>query len=71
MPSHSRIRDRRIALGLRQEDLAERLKRFWPSIDRLTITKIEGGRRIVRADELPWFAEALECDVQDLVDPVK
>lgn len=70
MPSKDRILSRRMALGLSQGDLAERLRTWWPSCTNLTVSKIERGLRNVRADELPWFAEALECSVVDLIDPL-
>lgn len=52
-----------------QEELALSLRRWWPTVHRGTISKIERGIRGVLADELAMFATALECDVADLVDP--
>lgn len=70
MPSHERIKQRREKLGLTKVQLAKRIKMYLPGIDDSDISKIERGRRKVRADELPYFALVLECDVLDLLDPL-
>jgi DNA-binding Xre family transcriptional regulator len=35
------------------------------------ISKIETGLRKVAADELPFFAKALDCRVEDLLEPAE
>lgn len=69
MPAHLRIKARREIMQLSQEQLAERLRPYWPGITFHTISKIERGVRIVKADELPLLAAALECHETDLLDP--
>jgi transcriptional regulator with XRE-family HTH domain len=70
MPSHLRIRQRRIELGLSQVALAKLLKPWFPGIDDSDISRIETGKRAVRADEIPAFSKVLKCDIQDLIDPI-
>lgn len=61
-PAHVRIQARREELELSREELAEKLK-----TTRLRIWRIETGKTKLTADELPDFAKALKCDVEDLV----
>jgi transcriptional regulator with XRE-family HTH domain len=69
MPAHRRILERRRKLQLTQEELAERLHNLGQAgLDATIISKIERGVRALKADELPFFAAALECDVADLLD---
>lgn len=49
------VRKRRLALGLTQEDLAERLKKHKPYI-----SEIENGKRTPWLPNLALFADALE-----------
>ena len=61
------IHERRLALGLTQEDLAER-----SGFDRTHINKLETGRGGFSRVALEQLAEALECEVKDLFqDPSK
>lgn len=71
MPTRDRIRARREALGLSLSQLETRLKPYLPNMDKVKLSKIENGIRQVSADELPYFAVALECSVEDLVDLVE
>ena len=71
MPASDRIRERRHAIGLSLDDLVERLRHAWPSVNKGTLSKIENGQRKLLADELPMFAVALECEPSDLVDPAQ
>lgn len=68
MPSKDHIKQHRDNLGLSQQDLAERIREWWPTVEWTVISKIENGRRHVLADELPMFAIALQCSVENLVD---
>jgi transcriptional regulator with XRE-family HTH domain len=69
VPVHTKIKERRLALDLTQEELVARLHRygltgFTPS----HISKIERGLRVVKGDEVPIFATALEVDTLALHD---
>jgi transcriptional regulator with XRE-family HTH domain len=69
MPSHQRIRNRRRFLCLTQSELAQRLRKIGlPYITYDHISKIERGKRAVPADEVPYFAVALGCEITDLHD---
>lgn len=70
MPTHQRIRTRREELNLSLEQLAERLRPYWPRIDPSALSKIERGRRTLAADKLPMFAKVLECRPEELLDPL-
>jgi transcriptional regulator with XRE-family HTH domain len=70
MPSHQMIRERRRLLRLTQDELALRLRKIGlPYITYDQISKIERGKRMVPADEVPYFAAALDCEITDLHDP--
>jgi hypothetical protein len=76
MPTYSRIRERRHALGLSQEDLATRLRAILPihhrrMFNKSVVSVIESGLRELYVDELPYFAKALECSPLDLLDPLE
>lgn len=70
MPAHSRVQDRRNNLGLSLDQLAERLRPFWPKISAAYLSKIENGKRPLPVDKLKAFAIALECTEADLLDPL-
>jgi transcriptional regulator with XRE-family HTH domain len=57
-----RVRDRRVELGLSQEDLAERA-----GLHRTYISSLEQGRRNVAVHNVVRLAEALDIDPADLV----
>lgn len=69
MGTADRITTIRLARGVSQDELALALRKWWPTVHRGTISKIERGVRSVAADELPLFAAALACDIAELVDP--
>jgi hypothetical protein len=52
---------------LTQDQLAGRLAAKGISLDRVAITKIEGGQRCVFDFELPALAEALKVDLRWLL----
>ena len=68
MPCHERIRCLRLERKLTQATLARLVKKWLPWIDDSDISRIETGRRGVRADEVPAFAKALGCRPEDLLD---
>jgi transcriptional regulator with XRE-family HTH domain len=70
MPSYQRIKQRREAVGLSLFELAELMRPNWPGITKGTLSKIENNHRTVKADELPLFAKALDCRLEDLVDEI-
>ena len=55
------IKQRRIALGLDQKDLAELL-----DCDNSTVCKWETGAALPQASKLPALAAALHCTIDDL-----
>lgn len=57
-----RVRDRRVELGLSQEDLAERA-----GLHRTYISSLEQGRRNVAVHNVVRLAEALDIDPAHLV----
>lgn len=61
-----RIKERRIALGLSQTELARRAG----YADKSGISKIESGDRDLVPAKIERFAEALGCDPQDLLSDV-
>lgn len=69
MPSHERVRARRLELGLSLKDVAERLTPLWPgTIDESVLSKLERDARSMYADHIPLLAQALLCEPNDLVD---
>ena len=59
-----KIRQKRLELGLTQEELAHRLGYK----DKTAINKIETNKNGLKADKLVRFAEALGCDPNILLD---
>ena len=59
------IRDRRVTMGLRQEDLAEAV-----GVGRQQITKYENGISSLSTDRLVAVAEALDVSVSFLLSPI-
>lgn len=59
----TRIRQRREALGLSQEDLAARLQVAGRDISQHAISRIETGLRVLPDYELLFFADALDTSV--------
>lgn len=57
------LRDRRLELGLRQDDLADRL-----NIAQNAVSQIEQGQRRLDLTELAQVCEALELDLQTVID---
>ncbi len=55
-----KIRARRVALGLRQDDVAQRA-----AYTQGHLSLVEAGRRRPSADMLTALAKVLECDVAD------
>lgn len=70
MPCHIRIRERRQAAGLSLTQLSAKLTKHLPVMSKKILSKIENEDRAVLADELPYFAHALGCSVEELLDPV-
>jgi transcriptional regulator with XRE-family HTH domain len=70
MPSRERIRQRREAAELSLEDVAVALREYMPTYSKQTVWKTEVGLRKLPADELPYYAKVLNCQVSDLLDPV-
>lgn len=58
---HNRVRERRLALGMTQADLAERA-----GISRTAVTAIEGERLVPSVAAALALAEVLECSVEAL-----
>lgn len=58
-----RIKNRRIELGMTQQELAKKIG----LADRSSIAKIETGDRPIRVEQLAEVASALKIDVQELV----
>ena len=63
MTTGDRIRNRRIELGLTQEEVAQRLKLAGKS----TVSKIEASGNNVSLKQVRKYAAALECTVGDLL----
>lgn len=61
-----RIRDRRVELGLSQEELAKKLGYSGKSM----ISLIESGKRELGITQISPLAKILECSVGDLVDDI-
>jgi len=59
-----RIKDRRMALGISQADLAKKLGYSGKSM----ISLIETGKRSLNASQIAPLAKALSCDIDDLLD---
>lgn len=59
-----KIKERRLALGLTQEELAKRLGYK----DKSAINKIELNKNDINQNKLVRFAKALECDPNDLLE---
>lgn len=55
------IQERREALGMTQEELAEIM-----GVDAMSVSRWERGLRFPRGWRLPQLAEALKCSVNDL-----
>ena len=62
-----RIYNARVAAGLNQMQVSERLKERGLNISRETMSKIENGDRPLSAIELPVFAEVLSVTVDVLL----
>lgn len=56
------IRSRRDALGLTQQDLAQRL-----NLSRTSVTNIERGRQRLLIDQFCMVAQILKCDYEELL----
>jgi transcriptional regulator with XRE-family HTH domain len=69
MPTHLRIKERRLGRGLTQEQLVDRMHLYLPTFSVSHLSKIERGLRVVKSDEIPAFARSLDCDIEDLHDP--
>jgi len=63
----TRIYNARVAAGLNQTQVSEKLKERSLNISRETISKIENGDRPLSAIELPVFAEVLSVTVEALL----
>lgn len=57
----SHISKRRVELGMRQEELAEKI-----GLSRTSITNIELGNQGIIADELPKWAKALKWSTRQI-----
>ena len=62
-----RVRDVRVANGLKQRDLADRMTEAGQRIQQTGIAKIEAGLRRVEVDDLMALSAALEVPVTDLL----
>lgn len=63
----ARIQSGRVACGLNQVQLSDKLKEQGLHISRETISKIESGDRPLSAMELPVFAAVLSVSVTELL----
>lgn len=70
MSAHDRIKARRRVTRLSQEKVAERLRPYWPGITKGMVSKTENDKRPILFDEGPLWAMALDCDVNELLDPL-
>jgi transcriptional regulator with XRE-family HTH domain len=61
------VRKQREHLGLSQNDLARKCQLFGWDVDRLTITRIEGGKRLLCDYELLILASILQVFAADLL----
>ncbi len=68
-----RVKMRREAAGLTQDQLAGACQRLGWDLSRVSVTKIETGIRAVNDAEVIVLAAALKCPASDLIDkiPVK
>lgn len=68
----ARLRDRRVAAGLNQTELAKRAQALWPghSCSQGAVSDWETGRATPSVGWLAPLASALSCNVTDLVPPV-
>lgn len=70
MPAYQNIKAKRRGKKLSQDDVAERLRSYWPNITKGMVSKTESNQRAIPIDEGPLWAAALGCSVNDLVDPL-
>lgn len=61
------IRNARIKIGLKQEQLAAKLQVYGCDITRSALAKIEAGQRHIYADELKAFKQILGLKYEDLL----
>ena len=59
----SRIREARKRAKMSQSDLAAQLQTQGVLIDRISLSRIEGGTRFVCDFELKFFSKILDCSV--------
>ena len=57
--SGRRIREARLRLGLRQEELAVKLQLLGLQVGQMAVSRMETGKRIIPDFELPVLAQAL------------
>lgn len=62
-----KIADFRLALGLSQRELADKMQLVGIDIDKNAIQRIECGKRFVTDIELIAFAKVFEKDINDLL----
>ncbi len=62
-----KIADFRLALGLSQRELADKMQLVGIDIDKNAIQRIECGKRFVTDIELIAFAQVFEKDINDLL----
>ena len=63
------VRRRRLALGLKQSDLAQRMRHLGHRWSDGVVGFIERSDRKIMVDELLGLAIALECSIRDLLGP--
>lgn len=66
-----RIRAKREALGLSQEQLAARIQTIGLDINQKAISRVETGVRVIPDYELPFYASALGVSILWLLDVVE
>ena len=62
-----KIADFRLALGLSQRELADKMQLVGIDIDKNAIQRIECGKRFVTDIEIIAFAKVFEKDINDLL----
>ena len=60
------LRDARKSASLTQQDIADRLR-----VSRTTVASWEIGRRVIYADDLMKYCDALNLDINDVIAKVR
>jgi SOS-response transcriptional repressor LexA len=62
----NKIRQRRMALGLRLQDVVDRIERLGGNIDQSSMSRIESGKQWPSEPTLEYILKALQCTFEEL-----